>query len=170
MANDRLYRENTFWGLAYPEAFSQLGVFPAAELNNSMLVKDLTCALWEDDTEMTLGDSESDDGLTFCSKAGETTPTFFNPTTVFTSVRDKDRAADGLFNMAFDHLAFPDITYFAIKRVGKPNTAPFVAGDEIQVARVKTDHGVDLLESGSNVRLQQSFLADDFTAWNVTVS
>lgn len=172
MANERLYRENVTFLIAAPEAFADKDNPTAAELNDtaSGLVANITCALWEDDTEFTLGDSDTDDGLTFCSKAGEETPTFYNPTVVYTALRDKERTANGVFNLAFDWLAFPDCEQIAILRVGKDSDVPFAAGDRIKMVAVKTDNGVDVVGSGENVRLQQSFLNNDWINWNHEVT
>jgi hypothetical protein len=166
MANDRLYRKSIFLGLAYKEAFVNPSAPTAAELNNANYVIDLTCALWEESTEFTLGDPTTDDGLTFCDDAGSTTTTSQNPTIVYTALRDEDRVAAGLYNNAFDHLAFPDINYYAIERVGKANTAPFAIGDSVRLVAVKTDQPVDVLDKDANALLQQTFLKDGFTLWN----
>jgi hypothetical protein len=170
MALERLFRENVFLGVAYIEAFANPSQPTVAELNNTVLVKDLTCALWEDSTEFTLGDPDMDEGLTFCSKAGDKTATTKNPTVSYGALRDKDRVADGLFNLAFDHLAFADIPLYAIQRIGKSNITPFAIGDYVRIVRVKTDKPVDELASGSNAILVQGFLNDDFTNWNYKVT
>lgn len=169
MALDRLFRENVYLGVAYIEAFANPAAPTVAELNNTLLVKDLTCALWEDSTEFTLGDPDFDEGLTFCSKAGEKTATIKNPTVVYAALRDKDRVAAGLYNLAFDHLAFADAPYYAIERIGKPNTSIFAVNDYVRIVRVKTDRPVDELASGSNALLVQNFLNDDFVNWNYKV-
>lgn len=166
MALDRLYRTSIYFGVAYPEAFANPSAPTAAELNNTVLVKDITCALWEDSTEFTLGDPDTDDGLTFCDAAGSVTTTTQNPTVVFATLRDEDRVAAGLYNLAFDHLAFPDIPYYAILRVGLPNTTVFAIGQSVRMVRVKTDNPADELENGSNALLVQNFLNDGFVNWN----
>lgn len=170
MSNDRLYRKAVYLGVAYPEAFADPFNPTAAELNDTTLVKDLTCALWEDGTEFTLGDSDTDDGLTFCSNSGDVTLTTKNATVVFKALRDQDRVASGLFNLAFDHLAFPDIPYFAVERIGFPNTTAFAAGQKVRLVQVRTDNPQDILAEGDSAFLQNSFLQDDIVAWNVTVA
>lgn len=166
MALDRLYRTSIYFGLAYPEAFANPAAPTAAELNNATLVKDITCALWEDGTEFTLGDPDTDDGLTFCDQAGSVTTTTQNPTVVFAALRDEDRVAAGLYNLAFDHLAFADVPFYAIERVGYPNTTPFAIGQSVRLVRVQTDLPSDQLETGSNALLVQNFLNDGFVNWN----
>lgn len=169
MALDRLFRPNIYLGLAYIEAFANPAAPTAAELNNAALVKDLTCALWESSTEFTLGDPDLDTGLTFCSAAGDQTATLKNPTVKYGALRDKDRVAAGLYNLAFDHLAFSDIPFYAIERVGKPNTTAFAINDYVRIVQVKTDEPVDTLGASDNALLIQNFLADNFTNWNYKV-
>lgn len=169
MALDRLYRTNIYFGLAYPEAFVDPSAPTAAELNNTVLVKDITCALWEDSTEFTLGDPDTDDGLTFCDAAGSVTTTTQNPSVVFATLRDEDRVAAGLYNLAFDHLAFPDVPYYAILRVGKPNTTPFAIGHSVRLVRVRTDLPADEVDAGSNALLVQNFMNDGFVNWNYRI-
>lgn len=169
MANVRLYRENITFLLAHPEAFADRTAPTAAELNGA-LVHNITCALNEDGTEFTLGDSDTDDSLTFCSKAGVSTPTFYNPTVVFEAFRDADVTANGEFNKAFDLLAFPDIEYIAILRVGERSDTAFAVGDKIKMVGVKTDYGTDVVASGENVRINQAFMNNDFVNWNYEVA
>lgn len=169
MANVRLYRENITFLLALPEAFADRTAPTAAELNGP-LVYNITCALNEDGTEFTLGDSDTDDSLTFCSKAGVSTPTFYNPTVVFEAFRDADTAAAGEFNEAFDLLAWPDVEYIAILRVGERSDTAFAAGDRVKMVGVKTDYGIDVVGNGENVRISQSFLDNDFVNWNYEVA
>ncbi len=170
MANTRLYRENITFLLAHPEAFADRTAPTADELNNTDLVHNITCALNEDGTEFTLGDSDTDDSLTFCSKAGISTPTFYNPTVVFEAFRDADVTATGEFNEAFNLLAFPDVEYIAILRVGGKSTDTFVVGDVIKMVAVKTDFGTDVVGNGENIRINQAFLNNDFVNWNFEVA
>lgn len=171
MANERLYRENITFLLAEPEAFADRENPKVAELNaTNGLVFNITCALWEDDTEFTLGDPDTDEGLTFCSSAGEQTPTFDQPTVVFSALRDKDRTANGVFNGAFERLAFPDGEYIAILRVGKDSDVAFAVNDRLKMVAVKTDNPVDLVGNGDNARIQQNFLQNGWVNWNRTVT
>lgn len=166
MSNERLYRESITFALAEPEAFQDRNAPTSTELNSSTLVHNITCALWEDDTEFTLGDPETDDGLTFCSKAGVSNPTFDNPTVVFSALRDSDRTASGVFNEAFNLLAFPDRDYIAILRVGPDSDVSFAAGDEVRMVHVGTDNPVDIVGSSENTRIQQNFLNRGWVNWN----
>jgi hypothetical protein len=164
-----MYRANVTFCLAHPEAFADRTAPTAAELNGT-LVKNITCALNEDGTTFTLGDSDTDDSQTFCDEGNLSSPTFFNPEVVMEAFRDADTAATGVFNEAFDLLAFPDIEYIAILRIGKDSDANFVATDRVKMVGVKTDFGIDVLGNGENVRISQSFLNNDFVNWNYEVA
>jgi hypothetical protein len=170
MANVRLFRENITFCLARPEAFADRTAPTAAELNDTDLVHNITCALNEDGTTFTLGDSDTDDSLTFCDAGNVSTPTFFNPEVVFEAFRDADTSASGIFNEAFDLLAFPDVEYIAILRVGKDSDTAFAVGDRIKMVGVKTDFGIDIAGNGENVRINQAFLNNDFVNWNYEVT
>lgn len=169
MAAERLYRENITFLLAHPEAFADPFAPTASELNGA-LVHNVTCALNEDGTEFTLGDSDTDDTLTFCSKAGVSTPTFYNPTVTMEAFRDADIEAEGVFNEAFDLLAWPDVAYIAILRIGERSDTAFAAGDRVKMVGVKTDFGTDVVGSGENIRINQAFLNNDFVNWNYEVA
>jgi hypothetical protein len=164
-----MYRANVTLCLAHPEAFADRTAPTAAELN-SALVKNITCALNEDGTTFTLGDSDTDDSLTFCDEGNLSTPTFYNPEVVFEAFRDADVSADGVFNEALDLIAFPDIEYIAIQRIGKDSDAAFAATDRIKMVGVKTDFGIDVVGNGENQRISQSFLNNDFVNWNYEVA
>ena len=170
MANTRMYRANVTFCLAYPEAFADRTAPTAAELNNATLVKNITCALNEDGTTFTLGDSDTDDSITFCDAGNVSSPTFYNPEVTMEAFRDADVAAAGEFNEAFDLMAFPDVAYIAIMRVGGLSTDVFATGDRVKMVGVKTDYGIDTLASGENVCITQSFLNNDFTNWNYEVA
>lgn len=170
MALDRSYRKDIFLGLAYPEAFANPSAPTAAELNNALYVIDLTCALVEDNTEFTLGDPETDDTLTFCDDAGAQTRVSDNPTVVFSALRDEDRAATGLYNNAFNHMAFPDIPFYAVERIGYANTTAFAINQHVRIVAVKTDQPVDVLEKGANAQIQQNFLPNGLVNWNYKIT
>ena len=169
MANTRLYRANVTFCLAHPEAFADRTAPTAAELN-SALVKNITCALNEDGTTFTLGDSDTDDSLTFCDEGNLSTPTFYNPEVVMEAFRDADTSATGVYNEALGLLAFPDIEYIAILRVGEDSDTAFAAGDRVKMVGVKTDFGIDVVGNGENQRISQSFLNNDFVNWNYEVA
>lgn len=172
MSNDRLFRENTTFWLAAPGIFSDIENPEADELNDAVvngLAWNITCALNEDGTTFDLSDSDTDDTLTFCQRAGVVNPTFFNPEIVFEVMRSKDPTAVNQANTAFGLLAFPDAEYLAILRVGKEADQPVAPGDRLKIASVSTDYPVDVTGTGENIRLQQNFLPTGDVAWNVEV-
>ena len=169
MANTRLYRANVTFCLAHPEAFADRTAPTAAELN-SALVKNITCALNEDGTTFTLGDSDTDDSLTFCDEGNLSTPTFYNPEVVMEAFRDADTSATGVYNEALGLIAFPDIEYIAILRVGEDSDTAFAAGDRVKMVGVKTDFGIDVVGNGENQRINQTFFNNDFVNWNYEVA
>lgn len=166
---DRLYRESIRFDLAHPEAFANPAQPTIAELNNATLVRNVTCALTEDGTEFTLGDPDTDDALSFCDAAGNQTATFQNPSVVYEAFRDEDRAAAGLFNEVQELIGFPDLEYVAILRVGYDSDVAYAAGQRINLVGVKTDLPVSVEESGTNARLQNSFLNTGFVNWGYTL-
>ena len=183
MANDRIYRENITFLLCEPEAFVNRLTPTVAELNGGAagwwnfgtgagagsLVHNITCALNESGTEFTLGDSDTDSTLTFCDKVGIQTPTFYNPKVVFEAFRDADKNGIGEFEEAYNMLAFPNIEYIAILRIGKKSSDAFAVNDIVKMVSVKTDYGIDTMASGENVRINQAFLENDFVNWNYKV-
>jgi hypothetical protein len=167
---ERLYRESIRFDLADPEAFADPYNPTPAELNDAVFVRNITCALTEDGTEFTLGDPDTDDALSFCDSAGNQTATFQNPTVTFEAFRDADRVANGLYNQALQLLAFPDVPYIAILRVGYDSDVAYAAGQKIHMVGVKTDLPVSVEESGTNARISNSMLNDGFVNWGHAVA
>lgn len=169
MANVKLYRGTVKLALAVPEAFADWAHPTAAELNSN-LVFDVTCAAAESGTKFDLGDSDNDNSLTFCSNAGATNLTFENPEVVYEINRSADPLADNQANRAFGLLAFPDIEYWAILRLGKAPDAVYAVGDRISLVRVHTDYLTDNVGAGNNVTGTQTFLPAGDLNWNFVVA
>lgn len=187
MANSKLYRENVTLLIALPEAVKDWGAPTAAELNKQFdytagtglgevtfspyaLVHNLTCALSETDTTFEKTSHETDDSLSFCDDAGRTELTTSNQTITYSFFRDADRAAASLYNEALEFMMKPDMEYYFIRRIGGKSNDPFVIGDEISIARRKTDNLVDVNDLGSKVRATQTTLADGYDLWNYTLA
>lgn len=172
MANERLYNPATRFLLAYPEAFADWQNPTVAELNanpdNDLTGKifDITCALNQDDTTFDLGDSETDDSLTFCQVAGNANPTSMNPDIVFGIERSRDPLEDNTANVAFGLLAWKGVEYFAILSVGEEPGTEFAERHRVKMARVAVDNPVDLIGTGENIRLQQTFAQRGDVLWN----
>ena len=169
MSLDRLFRQTVRIDLAYPEAFANPSQPTSLELNNALLVKNITCVLDEGNTEFSLGDPDTDDSLSFCDAAGTQSATFKNPSVTLSSYRDADRSANGSYNEVFEHIAFPDVPYIAILRVGLAETVPYGPGQYIRMVGGRTDIGVSVEESSENARIQSEFLPDGFVNWNYKV-
>lgn len=169
MTNTRLYRENITFALALPEAFADWEAPTAAELNGA-LVYNITCALNEGGTSFDLGDSDTDDSLSFCQAAGAVSPTYYNPAVTFEAFRSEDPTDDNTANTAFGLMAFPDVEYFAILRVKGAPDASFATGDRVSLVRVKTDNPVDVIAAGENIRISNAFLSQGDVNWNYEVA
>jgi len=175
MANTRLFRRNVTFLLALPEYIADWTAPTSTELNaiwNASTgtqngVHNITCALWEDGTEFSKDDSDTDDGLTFCQDASEVNPTFVNATVVFEALLDADNDATGEFNEARDLMMYPDIEYYAIQRIGKDSNQTFAAGDRISLVKVATDIPVWPIDGATdNARITQNFLFRGDLLWN----
>src|SRR3954470_15122492 len=118
MANSRLFRGTVKHALAFPDAFANWQSPTSAELNCA-LVTDITCALVQTGTKFDLGNSSNDTTLTFCSTAGSQTLTFYNPTVTYEFNLAAAPTTVNQANTAYGLLAFPDIEYFGVLRVGK---------------------------------------------------
>lgn len=173
MALERLYAPAASFYLAAPNAFADWTLPTTTEFTDGLangLIVDLTCALNQDGTQFDLDDSDTDDSLSFCQVAGAEEPTFYNATIVYEAFRSKDELDDNTATTAFEWMAWPDIEYFAIGRVGEePGTAVGV-NDRLKIARVKTDLPSDVYGEGENIRLNQPFLFQGDIAWNVKVA
>lgn len=168
MALERAYNPNTRWYLAFREAFADWTAPKLTELNNTSngLIFNLTCAMNQDGSTFDLGDSDTDDSLTFCQVAGAANRTTENPEIVYEVERSKDPTTMNTANRAFELLAWRGVEYFAIMSVGKRPDAPFAAGDRIKMASVSTDYPVDVFGTGENIRLSQTFANKGDVNWN----
>lgn len=161
MVNAALFREHVSFYLAFAEAFANREDIQAAEMNDGItngLVFNVTCALNEDGTTFGLGESDTDDSLSFCQAAGAVSPTTQNPEIVYQAFRSTDPVAVNQANTAFGLLAFPDVEYIAIVRVGESPDETVQAGDRLRAVTVATDYPVDDFGENSNVSLTQNFL------------
>ncbi len=170
MPNDRIYRDNVYIGVAYPEAFANFSTPTAAELNNATFVKNITCALDEDGTEISLGDPDTDDSLSFCDAAGTQNATFKNPSVTLVAFRDEDRSATGYMDTALQHLAFPDVPLITILRVGYDSDIAFATGHRVNLVGGKTDLPVSVEENGTNARLSNTLLPDGTVNWGYVLA
>lgn len=178
MANERLFGPAVRFGIASPFAFADWQNPTVAEMNAASstdpyaLIFDLTCALSEDGTEFNLGESDTDDELSFCQTAGSSDPTAFNPEIVFSFFRAQERwlesepATLNLAELTFSLLRNRGMEYFFWCAVGPKPGELFKAGDQIKMARMATDFAVDEKGVGENIKMSQTpgFRSD--LAWN----
>jgi hypothetical protein len=179
MVTTRLSRPNQTWALAFDSAFANPSAPTIAELNDRRFVHLISCGLTEDGTELTMGDSETDSTLVFCSIGSETTPTFANITASLQWLKDRNTGGSGstvdltsLYNKIEALLGAPDINYWLISRTG-PNASQdidFAAGHVIKMARISTDQPQNITEQNAPVRGLQSPSFTGQYNWNYTVS
>lgn len=181
MALERLRNEPkdvTRFILASPLAFADWTNPTVAEMNANPtndpngLIWNLTCAIAQDNTTHDLGDSDTDDTLSFCQIAGTANPTTYNPDISWTIFRDTkpwvvaDTSSESVANLAFSLLAWRGVEYFAIASVGKAYDQPFAVGDRLKMARVATDAIVDNIGSGESVTGTSTMLRRGDINWN----
>lgn len=178
MANERLFNDpvpQVRFGIAFPEHFADWQNPTVAELNDNLsnaldgTIFHLTCALNQDGTNFDLGDSDTDDSLTFCQVAGAVNPTTLNPDITFEIERSKDPLADNTANVAFSLLAWKGVEFFAFLSVGSGADEPFVVGDRIKMARVAVDYPSDVFSIEENVRLVQALANRGDVNWNYSL-
>jgi len=180
MGTTRLPRPNQTWALALDSAFANPAAPTTTELNDRRFVHLISCGLTEDNTSLELGDSETDDTLTFCSIGSETTPTSFNPTATLTWLKDANTGGSGstvdltsLFNKIEAMLGSPDIPYILISRTG-PNPSQdinFAVGHVIKMASFNTDYPQLVLENNSPIRGSNELVYNGkIVNWNYTIA
>lgn len=169
---DQLRRTSVTWLVAFPEAFADWRDPQPAEFANTELVKNITCAVDEDGTTWTLGDSDTDDRYSYCDESGIDRPTFYNPEVSLGIYRDADRTAAGEFNTALNLFMFPDVDLIIIKRVGdqdNPPSAPVTAGDRVSMQHIKTDYMAEALASEDPVMFEATGIQQGRVAWQLEI-
>lgn len=168
--------------LASPLAFADWRNPTAAELNANPdndphgLVFHLTCALDTDGTVFNLADPEMDDSTSFCQEATDQEPMSDNVEVTYSIFRatEEERNDDptkwNTSHLAFTLLAWRGVEYFAIMSVGEAPDEPFAIGDVIKMARVATNHGIDEVGTGENIRLNAEMAFRGSVLWNYKVA
>lgn len=172
MPTTRLTRPNQTWALALESAFADPANPTTTELNDRRFVHLISCALTEDGTELTKGDSETDSTLTFCSIGNETTPTFANFTVNLQWLMDANTGGSGstvdltsLFNKVTAMLGAEDIPYWVISRTGPDASQDidFAVEQVIKMVKVTTDVPQLVLSSGAPIMgLQNTIFTGDY--------
>lgn len=171
-----LRRNSVTWKIFDTAAFADRTAPTVAELNTTdlRLGFDITCALDEDTTSLTIGSSDLDERLSFCDSVGVSRPSGVNPEITLGIYRDNDRLADGVFNRALNWLRHEDREYIMVQRVGDQDSgplngtpaAPFTVADDIRMVAFRTDYPVDTLANGDPALLVQNGLTAGFVRWN----
>lgn len=173
-----LRRNSVTWKLFDPAAFANRDDPTVDELNttNRRLGIDITCALDEDTTSLTIGSSTLDTRLSYCDSVGVSRPGEINPSLSLSIYRDADRNdATSIYNEALNWLMHADREYIIVQRVGDQDTgptleseaAPFTLDDDIRMMAFRTDFPVDTLASGDPALLQQTGLPAGWIRWNL---
>lgn len=184
MAGERftqdLRRNSVTWKLFDVAAFANRNDPKVGELNttNRRLGFDITCALDEETSTLTIGSSELDERLSYCDSVGVSRPGEINPEIALGVYRDEDRNADGVFNEALNWLRHADQEYIMVQRVGDQDSGPldgspaepFTTSDDIRMMAFRTDYPVDTLASGDPALLTQNGLTAGWVNWNVKPS
>lgn len=166
MAKSRLYRGTIKMGVAFPEAFANWQTPTSAELNNATYSFDLTPALVESGTKFELGNSTSDNTLTFASTAGYQNLTFYQPSVVYEFNRSASPTAADQANLAYQLLQFPDVDLFFFLRVGLDPSIAFAAGQRVSMVHCTTDWPSENISSGKNVSMTQTAIPQGDLIWN----
>lgn len=177
MATTRLSRPNQTWALAYQSAFADPLAPTVTELNDRRFVHLFSCALTEDNTSLTLGDSDTDNTVTFCSRGNESTPTFQNPTAQLQGLLEKNSGGSGttadltsLYNKLVAFIGRADIPYYFISRTGPDlsQDVNFTTAHVIKMAMFNTDNPVLVTDQSAPAQISNTLLyAGGAIAWNI---
>lgn len=78
-------------------------------------------------------DSDTDDSASICDSGNVENRLYDNYEGEFTMFRDADTTdATSVFNKAFEYFKEPDKLHYVVRRIGKRNTEPAAAGDEVE--------------------------------------
>lgn len=130
----------------------------------------VSCAL-KDDLKLSLTDSSTDKDRTICSVGLAEALTFYNFQADFTIFRDQDlTSTTSVFNMAKDLVRAPDIPYIIVHRIGKPSSAVFAVGDEVDLYYAWTDNPVPVYADGGNQQVKQTFIPKNIVNISYTLA
>lgn len=156
MANEKLMRANVRIDVFYPENFADMAAPKVAELNSAIMGFNISCAV-EDSYTLNQTESDTDDSLSVCDIGNVETPTFLNYEATLPIFRDKDLAANGVFNLAFRLLKAAGVPFILGLRIGLPNDAAHVIGETVSLFGVETDNPSDQVEDQSMIRMETHF-------------
>ena len=179
MTTTRLVRPNQTWALAYENAFANPATPTTTELNDGRFVHLISCALDESGTELSLGNSQVDNTVTFCDIGEYKLPTFNKISAKLTWLTDANTGGSGstvdltsLYNKTTALLDYPDQKFWIISRTG-PNASqdiPFAVGHVIKMALVQTDYPVWALAVNTPIKKAQTPLYKGQSNWNYSLA
>lgn len=179
MTANRLTRPNQTWAIAYLNAFADPANPTTTELNDRRFVHLVSCALTEDGTELTRGDSDTDDTVVFCDIGQSNATTLANITASLTWLKDANTGGSGstvdltsIYNRTEALLGFQGIPYWIISRTGPDASQDisFAVGHKIKMALFETDYPQLLAERNRPNRGVQNLLYQGQQNWNYTIA
>lgn len=141
---------------AYPEAFANRNTPLVAELNDTDLVFDVSCAV-NDDYSLGMVDSDTDNTQSVCDVQQVENPTFYNYEASLDGFADLDIAATGQFNKFRDLFSVAGIPFILGVRIGQPRAAAFDTDSIVSLFDVVTDNPADIDAAGAPMALGARF-------------
>lgn len=137
MAKKMLNPNTTLWAIEADDV-TDIMQLDAETLNTDAL--NFSCAVVRGYT-LNPTDSDTDDSASICDSGNVENRLYDNYEGEFTMFRDADvEDATSVFNQAFEWFKEPDKVFYIVRRVGKKNTAPAVAGDEVEAFLFTNDN------------------------------
>lgn len=153
---DRLLGPSRRVDIAYPEFAADLTAPTAAELNNTAMVFNITCALLEADTTIGLADPETSDEITMCSIGNEVTKVGDNVEITLVGLRDGRRETAEVAGVLFNLIKTADVPLVIIDRVGYPSGTAYAADQVIDYYVVETDNPTRSIGDGETIKISQT--------------
>jgi hypothetical protein len=137
---------------------------------NSGAGGNISCAL-KDDLKLSLTDSSTDKDRTICSVGQSEALTFYNFVADLTIFRDAVLGdTTSVFNMARDLFRAPDLPYVLVHRIGKPSSAAFAVGDEVDLYYAWTDNPVPVYADGGNQQAKATLIPKNIVNISYTLT
>lgn len=135
MAKKMLNPNTTLWVID-ADKVTDIMALTAADLNGTGTpdtgALNFSCAVVRGYT-LNPTDSDTDDSASICDSGNVENRLYDNYEAEFTMFRDADSSdATSVFNKAFEYFKEPDRLHYVVRRVGKRNTEPAAADDEVE--------------------------------------
>lgn len=169
MANKMMSPAETLWFVPKGTAGWDPKTPSAAALTAA---RNLSCAIVSGYT-LNPTDSDTDDTTSICNSSNSADPTFYNYEANMTFFRESegaDKDATSPEARAFELFKSVDVAGDWVRRVGKMNTAPAAAGDEVDIFSVQSDYSQDVVpDGGGPIQITVPFLAQGYMNINATL-